>query len=214
MAKKEKTGFFAEFKKFITRGNVVDLAVGVIIGGAFTAIVNALSNNILRPIINWLLSLILPGEGLSSALTFFPNCKIYTDVLNDAGEVIGKEIDLANSIYIDWGAFISAVINFLLIAVVLFLLVRLLNRLKDAQESNEKVFNRKKEIFLIMATEKVKKSEAVKRYEQRVAEEKLKAEEEARIAEEKAAEEARLAEEKANAHVVLLAEIRDLLKNK
>ena len=44
--------FFSEFKKFITRGNVMDLAVGVIIGGAFTAIVNALSNNILRPIIN------------------------------------------------------------------------------------------------------------------------------------------------------------------
>ena len=46
MAKKEKTGFFAEFKKFITRGNVVDMAVGVIIGGAVTAIVKGLSNNI------------------------------------------------------------------------------------------------------------------------------------------------------------------------
>jgi len=48
--------FFAEFKKFITRGNVVDMAVGVIVGSSFTAIVNALSNNILKPIINWLLA--------------------------------------------------------------------------------------------------------------------------------------------------------------
>ena len=51
--------FFAEFKKFITRGNVVDMAVGVIVGGAFTAIVNGLSNFVLKPIINWVLALIL-----------------------------------------------------------------------------------------------------------------------------------------------------------
>ena len=48
--------FFGEFKKFITRGNVVDMAVGVIVGGAFTAIVNGLSNYVLKPIINWLLA--------------------------------------------------------------------------------------------------------------------------------------------------------------
>ena len=47
--------FFAEFKKFIQRGNVIDLAVGVIIGGAFSAIVTALTNNILMPVINWVL---------------------------------------------------------------------------------------------------------------------------------------------------------------
>ena len=51
--------FFGEFKKFITRGNVLDMAVGVIVGGAFTAIVNGLSNFILKPIINYLLFLIL-----------------------------------------------------------------------------------------------------------------------------------------------------------
>ena len=48
--------FFGEFKKFITRGNVVDMAVGVIVGSSFTAIVNALSNNILKPLINYLLA--------------------------------------------------------------------------------------------------------------------------------------------------------------
>ena len=218
MAKKEKTGLFAEFKKFITRGNVVDMAVGVIIGGAFTAIVNGLSNNILKPIINWILALLLPGKGLEAAVTFLPKCKVYKDVLNDAGDVIGREVDFANSIYIDWGAFISAIINFLLIAFVLFMIVRMLNKLKDAQEKakaeNAKAFNEKKEIRKIMKAEKVEKAEAKAIYEKRVAEAAAAAEEEARIAAEKAAEEARLAEEKANANVILLTEIRDLLKNK
>ena len=67
-------GFFGEFKKFITRGNVLDMAVGVIIGGAFTAIVNGLSNFVLKPIINWLIMLMMGGEGsgggLSSAVTY------------------------------------------------------------------------------------------------------------------------------------------------
>ena len=53
--------FFGEFKKFITRGNVLDMAVGVIVGGAFTAIVNGLSNFVLKPIINWLIALIIVG---------------------------------------------------------------------------------------------------------------------------------------------------------
>ena len=50
--KKEKKGFWKEFKEFITRGNILDMAVGIIVGGAFTAIVNSLCNNILKPIIN------------------------------------------------------------------------------------------------------------------------------------------------------------------
>ena len=56
--------FFREFKTFITRGNVMDMAVGVIIGGAFTAIVTALTNNIIRPFINWIVAAIVgnPNE--------------------------------------------------------------------------------------------------------------------------------------------------------
>ena len=50
--KEKRKGFFQDFKKFITRGNVVDMAVGVIVGGAFTAIITALSNNILKPLID------------------------------------------------------------------------------------------------------------------------------------------------------------------
>jgi len=128
--------FFAEFKKFITRGNVVDMAVGVIVGSSFTAIVNALSNNILKPIINWLLALIFGANSLSEVYTFLKRVDMSQDVLNDAGEVIGTEIvpDLTQSIYIDWGAFINAVINFFLIAFVLFLIVKLFNGVREGQK--------------------------------------------------------------------------------
>ena len=59
----------AEFKKFIMRGNIVDMAVGVIVGSSFTAIVNALSNNILKPLINYLLALIFGANSLSEIYT-------------------------------------------------------------------------------------------------------------------------------------------------
>ena len=61
--------FFEEFKKFITRGNVVDMSVGVIVGSSFTAIVNGMSNFILKPIINWLLFLIFGENSLTDVLT-------------------------------------------------------------------------------------------------------------------------------------------------
>ena len=125
--------FFSEFKKFITRGNVVDMAVGVIVGSSFTAIVNGLSNNILKPIINWLLALIFGANSLSEVYTFLKRVDVQQDVLNDAGEIIGTEMvpDLTQSIYIDWGAFINAVLNFFLIAIVLFTIVKIINRLRE-----------------------------------------------------------------------------------
>jgi large conductance mechanosensitive channel len=125
--------FFAEFKKFITRGNVMDMAVGVIVGSSFTAIVNALSNNILKPVINYLLALIFGANSLSEVYTFLQ--KGYKDVLDEAGNVIGQELDLTQSIYIDWGTFINAIINFLLIALVLFTIVKIFNRVRDGQKS-------------------------------------------------------------------------------
>ena len=109
--------FFKDFKAFISRGNIIDLAVGVIIGGAFSAIVTALTNKIIMPLINWALS--AGGNGLESAYTFLK--KVYTD----------GEIDLTKSIYIDWGAFITAIIDFILIALVLFII------LKAAMKSSE-----------------------------------------------------------------------------
>ena len=128
--------FFGEFKTFITRGNVVDMAVGVIVGGAFTAIVNGVSNFVLKPLINWVLSLILGKDALSEIFTFLteaytidPETGAY--VLDEAGN---KVIDLANSIYIDWGSLILAVINFIITAFVLFLIVKFINNARDDKD--------------------------------------------------------------------------------
>ena len=212
--------FFGEFKKFITRGNVLDMAVGVIVGGAFTGIVNGLSNFILKPIINWLLALILGKEGLSGVVTFLPNGEVYKDILNEAGEVIGQEIDMAASFYIDWGSFISAIINFLIIAFVLFVIVRAMNDFAKARERmiDGLDLDEKKEIYKIRIEQRVSKKVAKEIYEEKV--ETLKAEKAAAdaAAAAKAAEEAAAAkaaeEAKAMANTRLLEEIRDLLKNK
>ena len=198
--------FFSEFKTFITRGNVLDMAVGVIIGGAFTGIVNGLSNFVLKPIINFLLALILGKDGLSGAVTF----------LGDPAYLEDGTIDLANSIYIDWGSFISAIINFLIVAFVLFMIIRTMNQIATAKERmiDEMDLKEKKAIAKIRLEEKVSKKQAIAIYEQRLEEAKAKKAEEERLAKEKAEEEARIAEEKATANTRLLEEIRDLLKNK
>ena len=120
--------FFGEFKKFITRGNVLDMAVGVIVGGAFTAIVNGVSNFVLKPIINFVLALIFGDGAFESAYTFLGE-KVYT--LDAEGNEI---IDLAKCYYIDWGSLIIAIINFIVTALVLFCIVRAINRVKDEAE--------------------------------------------------------------------------------
>ena len=117
--------FFAEFKKFITRGNVLDMAVGVIVGGAFTAIVNGVSNVVLKPIINFSLAKIFGDGAFESAYTFLGE-KVYT--LDADGKQI---IDLEKCHYIDWGSLIIAVINFFVTAFVLFLIVKAINNVKD-----------------------------------------------------------------------------------
>ena len=174
--------FFEEFKKFITRGNIVDMAVGVTVGGAFTAIVNGLTNNILKPIINWVLALIFKADSLSEIYTMLKEVKV------------DGVVDLTQSIYIDWGAFINAVINFLIIAFVLFTIVKIFNHIKESQDKLEAVLSKgkltkdqKKEVKA--AGIKLSDKDAVAKY----FEEKAKKEAEAKAAEEAAAlEQARL----------------------
>ncbi len=213
--------FFGEFKKFITRGNVLDMAVGVIVGGAFTAIVNGMSNFILKPIINWLIAILVGDNGLESAVTILSPAWLKDTngafIYDEAGE---KMIDLANSIYIDWGSFISAIINFLIIAFVLFMIVRTMNRIAASGEKFLLGFDLKesKGIAKIRREEKVSRKEAKRIYRQRIEEAKAKQAEEERLAAEKAAleaaEAAARAEEKTMMNIRLLEEIRDLLKNK
>ena len=184
--------YVGEFKKFINRGNVVDMSVGVIVGSAVTAIVTAMSNNILKPLVNYLLALIFDADSLSEVYTYLKI--VYTDTLDDAGNIIGQEIDLANSIYIDWGAFINAVINFFLIAIVLFTILKFVNKVReDRKELSEKIaektLDRKERKELREHGIKIRDKAAVKAYfdeKKRLAAEaaekaKAEAEEKARI---------------------------------
>ena len=134
--------FFLEYRTFIKRGNVVDMAVGIIVGAAFTAIVTSLSNSILTPLVNYILAVIIGKDYLSGIRTFLIKTEVVSDVLDAEGNVIGTEIvtDLAQSIYIDWGAFINAVIHFFLIALVLFTIVKIINKMRSENlEFQEKV---------------------------------------------------------------------------
>ena len=124
--------FFGEFKKFIARGNVLDMAVGVVVGSAFTAIVTAFTNGILKPFLDWILSLCFGKDSLDGVLIYLK--KAYE--VNELG-VTTTTVDLANSIYIDIGALISAIINFILIALVVFIIVKLVNRVKEATLDDE-----------------------------------------------------------------------------
>lgn len=113
---------FKEFKTFITRGNVIDLAVGMIIGAAFTAIVTALVNGIFKPLIN-----AIPMGDLSGLITML------VPKNSDGIQVAfgSADIDLSKSVYIDWGDFIMAIVNFLLTAVILFAIIKTINTFRD-----------------------------------------------------------------------------------
>ena len=111
----EKKGIAAEFKEFITRGNVMDMAVGIIMGGAFTAIVQSLVNDMLMPVIGALFG------GID-----FSTLKV---VVRAADEAAGIE-----EAAIKYGSFIQAIVNFLLIAVVIFLLVKGINKMRRKKE--------------------------------------------------------------------------------
>ena len=170
--------FFGEFKKFITRGNIVDMSVGVIVGGAFTSIVNGLTNNILKPLINWFLAILLGTDSLSDVYTYLK--KVEVPELDASGAVTGKMVvDLTQSIYIDWGAFINAIINFLIIAFVLFSIVKMINKINETSKKMSDIKNKiafKRENGIKLSKKEVKFLEAEAKRE---AEARAKAEAEA-----------------------------------
>lgn len=200
MKKKKKSGFFADFKAFITRGNIVDMAVGVIIGGAFSAIVTALTNKIIKPFIDWIVMLATGGRSLG-LYTFLK--KVTVTGPDETGEKMITSVDFTNSIYIDWGAFIMAIIDFLLIALVLFIIIKtLMNIQKMRDEFKNADAKEVKARAKVIAKERgISKSEAM---------EVVKAEIEAKKAEEEAAAAANAAPP-APTTEELLAQIRDLL---
>ena len=190
--------FFAEFKKFISRGYVMDMAVGTIVGAAFTAIVTALSNGILKPIINTIIYYLCGGNADALNKMYTPLVKVW--VLDEAGNATNV-LDMTKSIYIDWGAFISAIINFLLVAIVLFCIVKAFNKVKDA---NEAMSNKVKRIEF-----KVEKGIKLRKKEQEFYDAyKAQKEEEAKKTQEETSKPAPL-----SVSEELLTEIRDLLRN-
>ena len=115
--------FFSEFKKFILRGNVMDLAVGVIIGGAFQAIVTSLTGDIIMPLIT------LVTGGINFQDWFIALDGGTYSTLAEATE--------AGASTLNYGSFITAILNFLIMALVIFLLIRSINKISELTKKKE-----------------------------------------------------------------------------
>jgi large conductance mechanosensitive channel len=195
--------FFEEFKVFITRGNVIDMAVGVTVGSAFTAIVTAVSTNIIKPFINWIISLIIGADTLSQCFTFLGA---------KPADLTDPALDLTLYNYIDWGAFINAIINFFVIAFVLFCVVKAINTLTEQQKNmTAKLMSN----VISSADKKEMKKQGISLKDKEAVEAYFKAKElaaeQAKLEEE---EKARLEREANPTAEDLLIQIRDLLMKK
>ncbi len=115
--------FLKEFKDFAVKGNMIDMAIGVIIGGAFTALVTAFTGNIVNP----LLSLIPGVDNLDNSLKIV----IHEATVNAAGEPVEE-------VAIKFGAFIAAIITFLILAMIVFLFVKAINKARTIGKEKEK----------------------------------------------------------------------------
>lgn len=114
--KSNKKGFWSEFREFIARGNVLDLSVGVIIGGAFSTITSSVTSDLIMPIV----SIFLGGVDFSAMKVTLPN-------------LFGVVSDTPNTL--NYGNFLNAVINFLIMALVVFCIVKAFNRLRRKKEA-------------------------------------------------------------------------------
>lgn len=115
--KVKKPGWIAEFKEFAIKGNALSLAVGVIIGGGFSTITKSLTDDIIMPIV----SMFLGGVNFSQWYITLP--QLFGPKLDEAGNPIANTLN--------FGTFLSAVINFLILALVVFWIVKLVNKLMD-----------------------------------------------------------------------------------
>ncbi len=134
MFKKEKRkAFWDEFRAFAVKGNALALAVGTIIGGAFSTITKSVTNDLIMPIVN----IFLGGADFSEAKIALPRMPwvepTYETIVNADGTEVVQEIRN----YLTYGNFISAVINFLILAFVVFLIVKFLNHLSEIGKKKE-----------------------------------------------------------------------------
>lgn len=117
--------FFSDFQTFISRGNVIDMAVGVIVGAAFTAIVNSMVKDIINPV----LGVLIGSQDFSNFFVVLSMPEGYT------GPMSYDALIKAGAAVLGYGAFFTAVFHFLLMAFVVFLLVRLVNKIRAATEA-------------------------------------------------------------------------------
>ena len=133
MSKKEKKSLWKEFTEFAIKGNAMALAVGTIIGGAFSTITKSLTDDLIMPIVN----IFLGGADFSDAKIALPRMPwvepTYETVVNAEGAEVVQEVQN----YLTYGNFLSAVINFLILAVVVFAIVKGLNKLSEIGKKKE-----------------------------------------------------------------------------
>ncbi len=155
MSKENKKGFWTEFKEFISKGSVLDMAVGVIIGGAFNTIITALTNKILMPLVNAILSYVSGGQGLYTIL--WASKKVYSasefNALSEEAQTaaasaytLGPNGSYYSKLfYIDWSSFIEAIINFLIIALTLFTIIKIFKALQAKRKAYEENLKARRE---------------------------------------------------------------------
>ena len=131
--KLEKPSWLDEFKTFAIKGNAMALAVGTIIGGAFSTITKSLTNDLIMPIVN----IFMGGTDFSDAKIKLPRMPwvepTFEKVVNEAGEEVTKEVFN----YLTYGNFISAIINFLILAFVVFWIVKIVNKIAEMGKKAE-----------------------------------------------------------------------------
>ena len=120
MAKKDKKGFFNEFKEFIMRGNVLDMAIGVIIASAFGKITTSLVNDVFMPFLGWIIGDLDLTE---------MNLILVEEVKDAAGEIVTPGVTIG------FGALLSTIIDFVLIAFIIFLMIKIFNKAREITEA-------------------------------------------------------------------------------
>ena len=133
MAITEKgVSFLKEFRDFAMRGNVLDMAIGVVIGGAFGKIVSSLVNDILMPPIGWLLG----GTDFTKLSLTFPQRKVIETVVGDDGVPQAVE-KLMDPVTWNYGNFIQVTIDFLIVALCIFLIIKGINKISALRKKEE-----------------------------------------------------------------------------
>ncbi len=120
---KKKSSFWADFKKFITRGNVIDMAVGVVVGGAFSKIVTGLVNYVINPFVG----IFMRSGSLDDVKTV-----ITPESLDEAGEVVTEEVAIL------WGTWLQTIIDFIIVAFCIFVVVRIITGIRNKLEEKKR----------------------------------------------------------------------------